>query len=154
IPLTPPKPVKGVIQVAEAGSPLKVAGLSVQLVGDESWQSSAAAKADGTFEFAQLGAERYQVFVGGEFSKGYYLKQIRYGDQASSDGTISLAGSGGNLELILSTRGARLTGTIKSEAAHPQVVLIPVTGKSRLATFDQTGEFALLDVPPGAYRLY
>jgi hypothetical protein len=100
---------------------------------------------------------------------GKYLKQIRYGDAVSTDGTISLTGAIENLILVLSTRGARVTGTVtgagdpsnpaeqaKGMAATFQVVLVPraAPGEARLATFDQNGTFSLSDTPPGKYTLY
>jgi hypothetical protein len=106
---------------------------------------------DGSFDFPQVAPERYRVIVSGNSGNGFYLKQVRYGDAVSNDGTISLTGVGGSLVLLLSTRGARLTvGTVR----RAQVVLIPVGAPARLGTFDQTGTFAFQDLAPGMYKLY
>jgi len=66
--------------------------------------------------------------------------------------------------LILSTRGARVTGTVRKAGeggARPKVVLIPDTGNTvqreygtRVAVFDQYDTFALDSIAPGAYHLY
>jgi hypothetical protein len=65
--------------------------------------------------------------------------------------------------LLLSTRGARLTGKTvspatadqsKSAVAKAQVVLIPSGAPARLGTFDQTGTFTFQDLAPGLYKLY
>ena len=163
IQLTPPRPVKGVIQIEEEGS-MKPAGLTIRLESfGPSWGPSTVSRADGGFDFPQVGSERYRVIVGGNSGNGFYLKQIRYGDAVSSEGTISLTGVGGSLVLLLSTRAARLTGATvsratadqsKSAIAKAQVVLIPDGAPARLGTFDQTGTFTFQDLAPGPYKLY
>jgi hypothetical protein len=90
-----------------------------------------------------------------------YLKRVRYGNAESSDGTFTLASYGVPLELVFSTRGARLSGTITGRAATPQVVLIPDTSdaalreyKTRTAIFDQSGVFSIESIAPGSYKLF
>jgi hypothetical protein len=132
-----------------------------------SWRHSTTSREDGSFEFPLVGSERYRVNV--YAGPGKYLKQIRYGDAVSTDGTTSLTGAIENLVLVLSARGARVTGTVtgigepsnpaeqaKGAVATFQVVLIPksVAGDARLATYDQNGTFSLSDIPPGTYTLY
>jgi hypothetical protein len=162
IQVTPPKTVKGRVQFAEAsssgGPPLKLDRLSVRLDPNMGLPVFATTDANGTFEFPRVGSDEYQVVVNHEEAagsgRGYYLKQIRYGDAISNDGTITMPAAGPELLIVLSTRGARLTGTLTGEAAHPQVVLIPAAGQPRLGTFDQTHQFLFQDIPPGAYKLY
>jgi len=127
----------------------------------------AVSREDGSFEFAVVGSERYRVSINA--GPGYYLKQIRYGDAVSTDGTVSLTGAIENLILVLSARGARITGKLTGvgEPSNPaekakesvstyQVVLVPkdAPGDDRLATFDQNGTFSLSDIPPGKYTLF
>jgi hypothetical protein len=144
---------------------MKPSGLRVLLDSfSSSWNPSTVSRADGSFDFPLVGSERYRIIVGGPSGNGFYLKQIRYGDAVSNDGTVSLTGGGTSLVLVLSTRGARLMGTVKrtaadqskSEVAAPQVVLIPddAPDESRLARFDQNGTFSLDDLAPRAYKLY
>ena len=167
VPLVPPRPVKGFIQFEEKGT-ARLSGFTVQMESFlHGWNPSAVSREDGSFEFPLVGSERYRVYTNA--GSGYYLKQIRYGDALSSDGTISLTGAIENLILILSARGARVTGTVTGagEPGNPaeqakgivatfQVVLVPkaAPGNPRLATFDQNGTFSLSDIPPGKYSLY
>ncbi len=153
IQLTPPQPLNGMIQVAEEGSK-KPAGLVVELDPIRPGQSPYVySRADGSFEFPPIGAERYRVSAGGV---GHYLKEIRYGDVVSNDGTFTVTGAGGSLLLVLSTRVAHLTGRMSATAVGaPRIVLIPAAaGDVRQATLDQTGMFSFGDVRPGTYKLY
>jgi len=165
--LVPPRPLKGVIQYEEKEA-VKLSVSTVQLEPFvPSWSRSTTSREDGSFEFPLVGSERYRVYV--HAGPGKYLKQIRYGDAVSTDGTISLTGVIENLILVLSTRGARVTGTVtgtgepsnpaeqaKGGVATYQVVLVPkaAPGDARLATLDQNGTFSLSDIPPGTYTLY
>lgn len=162
IQLTPPWPVKGAIQVEEPGS-LNPSGLRVflDILGYGS-NPEANAKPDGSFELPRVGLGRYQVEVGRHSGNEFYLKQIRYGDTVSNDGTIALSGPAGPMVLVLSTRGAHLSGRVnrtadqKPEASSPpQVLLVPATGQARLADFDQSGTFIFDNpLPPGDYKLF
>jgi hypothetical protein len=118
-------------------------------------------KEDGSFEFSDLGLGRDRVYVGDSDRKRVYLKTLRYGNAESSDGTFTLASYGVPLELVFSTRGARLSGTVTGKAATPQVILIPDTAdaarrehETRAAVFDQNGVFTLQSIAPGSYKLY
>ena len=157
IQLIPPRPVKGTIEIADKGS-MAPSELAVELAPVfTTWPCTAVSRADGSFDFPLVGSAPYRIRVLGS---GFYLKQIRYGDAVSTDGTISLTGAGGSLVLLLSSRGARLAGTIiqtpreKVSVASAQVVLTGSGALARLATLDQTGAFTFQDLAPGTYRLF
>ena len=151
IQLIPPQRLTGTIRFAEESS-IKPSGMTVELDPIRPARSSSAiSRADGSFEFPPLGAERYRVNV---VDNGLYLKEIRYGDIVSNDGTVTVTGAGGSLQLVLSTRVAHVSGRVGTTSA--QVVLIPasVTDEVRQATLDQTGAYSFGDVRPGTYKLY
>jgi hypothetical protein len=151
IQLTPPQRLTGTIRFADE-DPTKLSGFRVELEPlRPARNSSAISRADGTFEFPPLGAEQYRVNV---IDNGLYLKEVRYGDVVSTDGTVPVTGAGGSLQLLLSTRVAHVSGKVSTTSA--QVVLLPAgaAGEVRHATLDQTGVFSFGDVPPGAYKLY
>jgi hypothetical protein len=153
IQLTPPQPLSGMIRVAEENSK-EPSGLQVEIDPIRPGRSSYIfARADGSFDFPPIAAEQYRVSVGGI---GHYLKEIRYGDVMSNDGTVTVTGAGGSLLLVLSTRVAHLTGRMSATAVGaPRIVLIPAGAADvRQATLDQTGMFSFGDVRPGAYKLY
>jgi hypothetical protein len=116
-------------------------------------------KEDGSLEFSDLGLGLYRVYMLEPARKQVYLKTLRYGNAESTDGTFTLASYGVPLELVLSTHGARLSGTVIGKAATPQVILIPedVSRRehdTRPAVFDQNGVFSIESIPPGSYKLY
>ena len=164
IDLAPPHPLKGAIQI-EGGGAFDPSGLRVDLESVDGLSAflPATVRSDGGFDFAQVGSEQYRVRLRGTGSAPLYLKRLRYGHTESQDGTFS-ATTEEPLTLILSTRGARVTGTVKKAdegGARPEVVLIPDTGNTvpreygtRVAVFDQYGTFALDSIAPGAYHLY
>jgi hypothetical protein len=163
IQLIPPRSLKGMAEVEEKALPSS--GVRVQLVPFfPQMPLYAVSRADGRFEFPLIGAERYRVKVYPE--SGFYLKEIRFGDAIAKDGTITLEGAAGDLVLMLSARGAHLTGKVSAmgdqmdltggKVLTPQVVLVPngAPGEARLATLDQNGAFSLSDIAPGDYKLY
>jgi protocatechuate 3,4-dioxygenase beta subunit len=118
-------------------------------------------KGDGSLEIENLGLGLYQVFVKDSARKQVYLKTLRYGNAESNDGTFTLSSYGVPLELTLSTRGAKLSGTVTGKAAMPKVILIPDTADiarreyaTRTALFDQNGVFTIEAIAPGSYKLY
>ncbi len=161
--IIPPRPVKGMIQIDEKATP--PSGIRIQLQPFAPLMGpNAISRADGSFDFQLVSSERYRVKVSP--ASGLYLKEIRYGDAISKDGTIDLRGAASDLVLTLSARGARLTGRVNGKGdqidlaggkvSTPQVVLVPngAPGEARLAAFDQSGAFSFSDIAPGNYKLY
>ncbi len=165
IEVLPPHPLKGVVQI-DGNDPLDPTGLSVSLRSADNLTGlfPATVQSDGSFEFDQVGAERYRVFLRGTSSPHfYYLKRLRYGDSESPDRTFSAADDQ-PLTLIVSARGGRLAGTVKGAtelATPPQVVLIPDSTDTQQreegtheAVFDQFDGFSIEAIAPGDYHLY
>ncbi len=158
IALIAPRPLQGKIRI-EGDPSMKPSGLTVTLISLErrSWSQSTESHDDGNFTFALVGSERYRVRIQGALTAAFYLKELRYGETESSDGTISVAGAGDILAVTVSTRGARLVARISDAATTPsQVVLIPAPGHgdALAAVADQNGGFAFDNLAPGAYKLY
>jgi len=95
-------------------------------------------------------------------SKDCYIKEVRYSDSIVPDATIRVAkGSGGPLEITLSSRGAHVQGAVLNEDTLPAVsawaVAIP-DKKTRRASYsantDQYGHFEMRGLPPGKYKLF
>jgi hypothetical protein len=120
---------------------------------------------DGSFEFPITTPGRYRVWVPAP-SEEYFLKPVRYQNQESRSGIISLSEGDGPLELVLSKGGARLAVNVKRGDAAPstvaaRVVLIPDTDNSEERGFgaqqavpDQNGAMSINSIPPGKYRLF
>jgi Carboxypeptidase regulatory-like domain len=67
---------------------------------------------DGSLEFQEVGVGRYRVRLWDSARPRFYLKSVRYGNEESSDGGFTLVPDGGPLEVVLSARGARVTGAL------------------------------------------
>jgi hypothetical protein len=162
IELQPPQTLHGTVrfEASAAAKPPRVS-FNLEEVDRPSFHPFIAPKDDGSFDVDGLGFGRYRVFVPEPALRQAYLKVIRYGNAESHDGTFALASYGVPLELVFSTRGARLTGTVTGKATTPQVVVIPDTPDAarreydtRVAVFDQNGVFTIESIPPGSYKLY
>jgi hypothetical protein len=167
IELHAPQRLTGTVRI-EGDTTLKPSALSLRLdTLDTLWPGGFTdLKDDGTFEFDQIGLGQYRVLVREKVRKQGYLKLLRYGNSESRDGLFSLNPGGAALELVFSTRGARISGSIVGpenapRAANPQVVLMPDTTdvtrreyETRVGVFDQNGVFTVDAIPPGSYKLY
>ncbi len=161
IELHPLQTLRGTVRI-EGSDSAKPSSISINLEPIDVYRDLfAVPKEDGSIEFAELGLGRYRVYVNDSNRNRIYLKTLRYGNTESTDGTFTLSSYGVPLELVFSTHGARLSGTVSGKAATPQVILIPDTADAarrehatRAAVFDQNGVFTIESIPPGAYKLY
>jgi len=159
ISLQPPRSIKGKITI-EGDKTVDVSKLYILLDSDQ----HQTPQEDGSFVFEQLGVGPHRIDVNGKRGDDVYLKTVRFGDTEPQNGTFSLTGGAeGSLELIVSTRGARVTGTVQRTAAKRtvEVVLIPDTNDgekreflTRQAILDQNDFFTIHAIPPGSYSLY
>ncbi len=119
---------------------------------------------DNFFTLKDIGDGNYHVEVDGQ-SKDCYIKDIRYGpSDGLDDGFTVSKGAPANLEITISSRGARLQGTTSDAdglpAAGVWVVLVPSAphrSHHRLyksLTTDQYGHFDLRGIAPGDYKLF
>jgi hypothetical protein len=174
ISLQPPRSIQGKITIEgnDAGDKaVKFSNLSIFLYySRDNPEQIQVPRQDGSFVFEQLGVGRYRVDINGKRGEDVYLKAVRYGDAEPSDGFFTLAegaeGAEGNLELVLSTRGARVTGTVQQSSGATanrtvQVVLVPDTSDiekreslTQREGLDQNGSFTIHAIPPGSYLLY
>lgn len=162
IELQPPQTLHGTVQI-EAGGASKPPRITFNLEepGRPTFYPFITPKDDSSFDVADVGLGHYRVFVPEPTLRQVYLKVVRYGNAESHDGTFTLASYGVPLELVFSTLGARLSGTVTGKATSPKVVLIPDIPDAdrreydtRVAVFDQNGVFTIESIPPGSYKLY
>jgi hypothetical protein len=162
IELHPPQSLHGIVRIegGEATNPLHIP-INLEPVDFPVSDRFAAPKEDGSFEVDDIGLGQYRVYVQEQDRKRVYLKTLRYGNVESNEGTFALSSYGVPLEVVFSTRGARLSGTVTGSAAAPRVILIPDTAdavrrehETRAAVFDQNGVFTIESIPPGSYKLY
>jgi hypothetical protein len=116
------------------------------------------------FALKDIGAGRYRAFVNGQ-SKDCFIKDVRYGETSGlKDGFNVLQGEPNNLEITISSHGARVRGTVTDGDGLPQagVTVALVPEKSRREEFDlykaqntdQYGHFELRGIAPGEYKVF
>jgi Carboxypeptidase regulatory-like domain len=124
----------------------------------------ARVSATGSFTLNDIFDGSYRLAIAGQ-CKDCYLKEVRYGAaDGLADGFDVSRGTNVSLEVTISSRGARIEGSVTDKDNRPVtnvwVVLLPV-GKPRgqdslsqkVAT-DQYGHFLLRGIPPGEYQLF
>jgi len=123
------------------------------------------AQEDGSFTLTQVSQERYDVYLSG-LPDGYYVKEVRAGDQDVRDSGLDLSsGAGGPLSLTIAPGAGEIDGSVQNDQQQPAagalVVLIPNDAKQRerrdayrTATSDQYGKFTLKGIVPAEYKLY
>src|ERR1700719_3858444 len=119
---------------------------------------------DNSFTLKGLGEGTYRADVMG-MSKDCYLKEMRYGESSAlKDGFTVTRGEAGSLEIVVSSQGARVQGTVMDSDGLPQagvsIVLVPDLAqrenyqKYKTESTDQYGNFDLRGIAPGDYKLF
>jgi hypothetical protein len=119
---------------------------------------------DNLFTLKGLGEGTYRVTVS-SISKDCYIKDIHYGESSViKDGFTVTRGEAGALEILISSRGARVQGTVTDADGLPQagvsIVLVPDLSqrenyqKYKTQSTDQYGNFDLRGIAPGDYKLF
>jgi hypothetical protein len=164
-------PVSGQVRV-EGETTKSIAGVRVSLqpaefVGIQFVALAAQqVKQDGTFQWDDVGADRYTVSANG-LPEGFYLKSVRSANLDVLAGGLEIAGgSPAPLDVVLSPRAGQVTGTVldpktQKPAAMMTVVLVPQEKERRdrqefyqTANTDFSGQFTFKSVTPGEYRVY
>lgn len=116
---------------------------------------------DGSFHLYQLAPERYRVLV--DLPQGTYVKYEGIGGRELSDDVVDLSsGSPGPIEIVLSSKGAELSGIVRNAKGNaisnalvalwkPPGARFTHTGFPQQANTDQAGSFTLRAIPPGEY---
>jgi len=118
-------------------------------------------KDDGTFKFNAVGTSKY-LLNAVSLPQGTYLKSARFGGQDVTHSPIdTTSGTGGTLDLVLSSKAAEVAGSVQNDKGEAQagviVTLWPKTpdaspsGGARQANTDQSGGFQFKSLAPGEY---
>jgi len=119
---------------------------------------------DNLFTLKGLGEGTYRAQVIG-MSKDCYIKDMFYGESSViKDGFTVTRGEPGSLEIVVSSRGARVQGTVMDSDGLPlagvSIVLVPDLSQSenyqkyKTQSTDQYGNFDLHGIAPGDYKLF
>jgi hypothetical protein len=119
---------------------------------------------ENTFVLKGVGDGTYMARAWGH-GKDCYIKDVQYaGSSALEDGFTVKGGAGGTLEITISSRGARVQGTVADSdglrSVGVRVVLVPEPAHRTQSTLfkeqttDQYGHFELRGIAPGDYKLF
>lgn len=126
---------------------------------------STSVKSDGTFTFNGVLADQYTLAISG-LPEGYYVKQVRAGDQdALVLGIDTRSGAALPLDILLSPNAGTAGGVVwddqQQTVAEATVVLVPAEPARReqplfykTATSAADGRFSLANIEPGQYKLF
>ncbi|MGB8519882.1 MAG: carboxypeptidase-like regulatory domain-containing protein, partial [Candidatus Tumulicola sp.] len=117
-----------------------------------------------TFVLKEIGDGTYRAEVQG-ISKDCYVKDVEYaGSSVIDDGFTVARGSDASLKITISSKGARLQGSVTDSDGLPAVGVYvallpnpPLRGMHRLykqALTDQNGRFDLRGIAPGDYAVF
>lgn len=119
-------------------------------------------KADGTFTVENIQPGDYRATIT-PMPPNTYIKSVRLGQTDVSSG-VSISGPvSDSLEILLSTKGGQIDGTIVDRDQKPMrgvlAILIPDRQRDRrdlykFGTSDQNGQFTMRTVAPGDYKLF
>ena len=152
--------VTGTVKL-EGGSPAgRLSIFLSDLEGANGHSSSGQTKDDGTFELHGIALGKYAVHLQ-ELPEGVYVKSIRLGQQDITRTLLDLtSGASGTLDILLSTRAAQVSGTVKNKDGAAmtgvEVTLWPKQALSKSVyrgSTDQNGDFRIAGLAPGDYYM-
>jgi protocatechuate 3,4-dioxygenase beta subunit len=122
---------------------------------------NAQVKDDGTFRFTGVGTSKY-ILNAPLLPQGTYLKSARFGGQDVTHAPIdTTSGTGGTLEITLSSKAASVTGSVQNDKGEaltavmvtlwPKTPDVSPTGGARQAFTDQNGGFQFQGLAPNEY---
>lgn len=128
------------------------------------WEISTQLESDQQFTLKDVGDGDYRVIVSG-YTKDCYVKDLEYGGTHSTKEKISVSkGGGAELLITISSRGARVQGSVIDKDGLPAtgVWVVAVPDEARRTNFklfksqttDQYGKFDLRGLAPGSYKIF
>ena len=126
-------------------------------------------KPDGTLTFENVPEGNYEFEIYGRppgFSPDFYMKDALVNGESVLDKGLAVpaADSQRSVEVVISSAGARVDGTVTDEndlpTAGATVALVPEEGRRKMfrlykdSTTDQYGKFVLRGIAPGKYKLF
>jgi len=120
---------------------------------DEDWQFTLKNVPDVTFKVHVV-----------DLSQDCYIKEVRFGDTVLPDRELRVRGAAANLEITVSSRGARISGSVLNADSLPipgaWAVAVPEEDKRKFlrlykaVSTDQYGHFEIRGMAPGKYKLF
>jgi hypothetical protein len=153
---------KGIVLVEGDKTLVNVKNVRVQAISDFAMSPPVQVSEDGSFALADLSPEKYRIVV--PQVPAAYLKAVMVGGQDIKDSGIDLSnGGGGAMEIILSTKVAKVDGSVEKEKqddAAGTVIVAKVGANDELTVLNQSarveenGRFTISNMAPGEYKLF
>ena len=134
----------------------------IQVQGEMPFNQPLEVAEDGTFTLKDLSPEKYKVTIAQLPSA--YVKAINVGGQDIRETGIDLSGGGGGpMEVILSTKIAKVDGMVEKQKQDdaPGTVIVAKVGPNSELTFinltarvEDAGKFSIANLPPGEYKIF
>jgi len=162
--LSPGTSIRGIVQWEGKPSTEGVASVMLQSpTAAASWGVQAHIEDNNRFTLKSVPEGTFRVDVRG-LGPDCYVKQITYGETVITDNLLHLKGAAGDLQIIVSSKGARVDGLVTNDESLPVagVWVVAVPDEARRSeddsygavTSDQYGHYALRGLKPGAYKLF
>ena len=163
--------IRGQVRVDGPPVDLSQFALTLNPSGPDSWITMISATGsghvhpDGTFEWKDLAPGNYTLQVTSEqtSTSDYFLESVNAGGRDSRDTGLTVNTGSILLDVVLSPKGAKLTGVVVDEKGQPVanavVVAMPEekfrkrSERYAKATTDQRGQFSMQGLIPGQYSL-
>ena len=148
-----PSPGKddGVVSLSSAQSKFGIGGSQARI--DDGWQFTLKEVPDGTFRVQVTG-----------LSEDCYIKEVRFGETILPDVELRVRAAPANLEITVSSQGARVQGHVLNQDDLPVVgawvVVVPAEEKRKFLRLyksgltDQYGHFEIRGLAPGKYKVF
>ncbi len=134
----------------------------IQVQGEMPFNQPLEVAEDGSFTLKDLSPEKYKVSLAQ--LPNAYVKAINVGGQDIRETGIDLSGGGGGpMEVILSTKIAKVDGMVEKQKQDdaPGTVIVAKVGPNSELTFinltarvEDAGKFSIANLPPGEYKIF
>lgn len=162
VPLSPVVSFQGKVTVEGDKTLVNLKQVRIQVQGEMIFNQPLEVAEDGTFTIKDLSPEKYKVSVAQ--LPNAYVKAINVGGQDIRDTGMDLSGGGGGpIEVILSTKIAKVDGMVEKQRQDdaPGTVIVAKAGPNSELTFinltarvEDAGKFSIANLPPGEYKIF
>jgi hypothetical protein len=157
--LAPARDIRGHLRIE--GQADRVTGMDIRLAARGEFEFiQGRPGTDGTFTLPQVSPSERSLTVA-PLPRGAFLKSVQYGGKDVRFRRFTVEpNSEATLEIVVSTRMAKVTGTVEGGAKRAGIVLAPTGALHTFARFyyggvsDDEGNFELSDIAPGKYKVF
>jgi len=161
-----PSPVvsfQGKITVEGDKTLVNLKQVRIQMQADMTFNQPVEVAEDGTFSLKDLSPEKYRITIAQLTNS--YVKAINVGGQDVRDAGIDLGsgGGGGPMEVIISTKIAKVDGMVEKQKQDdaPGTIIVAKVGPNGELTYsnvtarvEDAGKFSIANLPPGEYKIF